>query len=159
MKRRRGMISSAGCGCSNYGSAHGHGGFMRRFTMCTLIISGIVLAIFGVNIVLYCYVPAYHDALESAVAGDSEIPTVVIDENKAAVVIQKNLYVNTEDADNADQELTELGTADLMEEEVPLSGNVDCEKRVVEKTYYEDCGTGNGYWIIKYEDGSTSVEQ
>ena len=133
---------------------------MRRFTMCTLIISGIVLAIFGMNIALYCYVPAYHDALESAVAGDSEIPTVVIDENKAAVVIQNNLYVEIEDEEEG-EELTEIGTDDLelMEEEVPLSGNIDCEKRVVDKTYYEDCGTGNGYWIIKYEDGSTSVEQ
>ena len=132
---------------------------MRRFTTCTLIISGIVLAIFGLNIVLYCYVPAYHDALESAVAGDSEIPTVVIDENKAAVVIHKNLYVNTDEVDSADQELTELVSTDLIEEEVPLSGSADCEKRIVDKTYYEDCGTGNGYWIIKYEDGSTSVEQ
>ena len=132
---------------------------MRRFTMCTLIISGIVLAIFGMNIALYCYVPAYHDALETAVAGDSEIPTVVIDENRDAVVIQRSSYVSAESIEEEKEIQAADLDYDLMEEEVPLSGNIDCEKRIVEKTYYEDCGNGKGYWIIKYEDGSTSVEQ
>ena len=131
---------------------------MRRFTMFTLTISGIVLAVFGLNIFLYSHVPAYHDALESAVVGDSEIPTVVIDENRDAVVIHKSVYASAE----ADEEsVTEIDTTNLNfeEEVVPLSGEIDSEKRIVDKTYYEDCGTGNGYWIIKYEDGSTSVEQ
>ena len=26
------------------------------------------------------------------------------------------------------------------------------------KEYHEDCGTGKGYWVITYEDGSTSIE-
>ena len=102
--------------------------------------------------------PAYHDALESAVVGDSEIPTVVVDENRDAVVIHKSIYASAE----ADEEsVTEIDTTNLSfeEEVVPLSGEIDSEKRIVDKTYYEDCGTGNGYWIIKYEDGSTSVEQ
>ena len=27
-----------------------------------------------------------------------------------------------------------------------------------DKEYHEDCGTGKGYWVITYSDGSTSVE-
>ncbi len=29
---------------------------------------------------------------------------------------------------------------------------------VVDKEYHEDCGTGKGYWIIRYADGSVGVE-
>ena len=29
---------------------------------------------------------------------------------------------------------------------------------IVDKEYHEDCGTGKGYWVITYSDGSTSIE-
>ena len=29
---------------------------------------------------------------------------------------------------------------------------------IVDKEYHEDCGTGEGYWIIRYSDGTVEVE-
>lgn len=146
---------------------------MKRLALISLTISGTVLFVFVVNLLLFCFVPAYHDALESAVAGDSEIPVVVIDENKAPVIIQKQAVVQDED-DKKVYDNVEIS----LDKEVPLSGNIDsesfdidsksesnmnlpeddCEKRIIDKTYHEDCGTGKGYWVITYEDGSTSIE-
>ena len=36
--------------------------------------------------------------------------------------------------------------------------NDGAERTIVDKTYHEDCGTGKGYWVITYSDGSTAVE-
>ena len=50
---------------------------------------------------------------------------------------------------------------------VPLSASYEKEAKseetpakpsVVNKEYHEDCGTGEGYWIIQYSDGSVEVE-
>ncbi len=30
--------------------------------------------------------------------------------------------------------------------------------QIIERTYHEDCGTGKGYWVIKYSDGSYGIE-
>ena len=49
----------------------------------------------------------------------------------------------------------------------PLSASYEKEAKseetpakpsVVNKEYHEDCGTGEGYWIIQYSDGSVEVE-
>ena len=128
---------------------------MRRLALISLTVSGIVLALFGMNMLLFMMAPAYHDALTHAVTKDADIPTVVIDENKDPVVIFDVETSVTNDMDIEAKDLT------IEDEEIPLSGNPDpdCEKRIIEKTYYEDCGSEKGYWIIKYEDGTTSIEQ
>ena len=121
---------------------------MRRLALLSLTVSGIVLILFGMNIVLFMLIPGYHDALIGVVTEDEEIPIVIIDENKRALVIEG---------------VPEIETPNLTidDVEIPLSENADVnsEKRIVDKTYYEDCGSEKGYWIIKYEDGSTSIEQ
>ncbi|MCR5402278.1 MAG: hypothetical protein K6E91_00450 [Butyrivibrio sp.] len=44
----------------------------------------------------------------------------------------------------------------------PLAASPDAstEKKavIVDKEYHEDCGTGKGYWVITYSDGSTVIE-
>lgn len=170
---------------------------MRRLAFISLTISGSVLLLFLVNLLLFNYVPSYHDALEMAVAGDSQIPMVVIDENNEAVVIRRDEM--TFENEKASKALNVLETTDLENEEsVPLSGTIDkdvynlenekmagqdpeeedtdrkkqegsleedaktqekCEKRIVDKKYYEDCGSDSGYWVITYEDGTTSIEK
>lgn len=170
---------------------------MRRLAFISLTISGSVLLLFLVNLLLFNYVPSYHDALEMAVAGDSQIPMVVIDENNEAVVIRRDeMTFGNSKASNA---LSVLDTTEIgIDESVPLSGTIDssaqeledemvsgqqaekddadqkkhsgtgkedakaqekCEKRVVDKKYYEDCGSDKGYWVITYEDGTTSIEK
>ncbi len=44
----------------------------------------------------------------------------------------------------------QMGNADSIEEQQKL--------QIIDKEYHEDCGTGKGYWVITYSDGSTSVE-
>ena len=34
----------------------------------------------------------------------------------------------------------------------------DTEKVIIDKQYHEDCGTGKGYWVITYDDGTTEIE-
>nr|WP_297763963.1 hypothetical protein [uncultured Butyrivibrio sp.] len=157
---------------------------MRRLAFISLTISGSVLLLFLANLLLFNYVPSYHDALEMAVAGDSQIPMVVIDENNEAVVIRRDeMTFGNSKASKAPSVLdtTEIG----IDDSVPLSGTIDssaqeledemvsgqqaekddakvqekCEKRVVDKKYYEDCGSDKGYWVITYEDGTTSIEK
>ena len=48
----------------------------------------------------------------------------------------------------------------------PLSASPDVSSKstekkpvIIDKEYHEDCGTGEGYWVITYSDGSTVVEQ
>lgn len=136
---------------------------MRRLALLSLTVSGIVLLLFGANIVLFMLVPAYHDALTGVVTKDEQIPTVVIDENNGIVVIEGIEKTNVVDVDASIENDLGIDDMDLTieDEKMPLSENavVNCEKRIVDKTYYEDCGSDKGYWIIKYEDGSTSVEQ
>jgi hypothetical protein len=56
--------------------------------------------------------------------------------------------------------LLEMGAYD----EVPLAADVNSAgaeadtRQIVDKEYHEDCGTGKGYWVITYDDGSTSIE-
>ena len=166
---------------------------MRRLAYISLTISGSVLLVFLVNILLFSYVPAYHEALETAVAGDSEIPMVVIDENNEAVVIRRDEMLP--ENRKASKALNVLDTTEIeIDDSVPLSGTIDAdaedlekeiisrqqdtdqkgqedcieedgkiqeksEKRIVDKKYYEDCGSDKGYWVITYEDGTTSIEK
>mgnify|MGYP007069870677 CR=1 FL=1 len=122
---------------------------MKRFVGYTLIFSSIVLGLFTGNIFLYTYVPAYHNALEKAVSGDDEIPVVTVDKSKD----ENEAVIFTED-----------------EEEVPLSDKAETvsdyfskeevvvKPQIIDKSYHEDCGTGIGYWVVTYSDGSTKVE-
>ncbi|MBE5830210.1 MAG: hypothetical protein E7306_00545 [Butyrivibrio sp.] len=148
---------------------------MKRFLGLSLFFSGLVLFFFTSNIVLYSHSKDYRDALREAVTGreDEDIPVVDIsrdviisyDEDKviyrelenkelpedevplAAAYVGSNTDESIQDKDACASESNESGKESLKE---PV---------IVDKEYHEDCGSGEGYWLIKYEDGTTAIEQ
>ena len=104
------------------------------------------LFIFILNILLYITVPFYKDALNGAVKAD-DIPVVEV--SSAPVIYQDEATI-----DNSSKEEPEIVFYGVKSEEDTKTA----EKLIVDKTYYEDCGTGKGYWVITYADGSTSIQ-
>ncbi len=135
---------------------------MKRLAYMSLMVSGLVFLFFLVNILMYRYVPAYHDALEEAVAGDSHIPVVVVNEESSTQIDERYEYIIIDEKSGTITEDEMVPLAPEIpsdEEEECATCELQSEKQIIDKTYYEDCGTGKGYWVIKYDDGSTSVEQ
>lgn len=135
---------------------------MRRIIFLPLILTGMLFSLFIVNLLLFSMVPSYHDALTEAVLGKSDdIPTVIVNRNI------DTFEVTDETADGSS-----VYVINYEESEVPLSPSFtwpeenaassdagsDSKLEIVDKTYHEDCGTGKGYWVIKYSDGSYGIE-
>lgn len=132
---------------------------MKRFVGLTLVFSGAVFGIFVLNLFLYAYNPDYHNAVEAAVIGDSDIPVVTADGvtlNSKNVVIEETKEIPLA----ATYEKTEIPSQTVLKDEEVCQEDESAEKgpSIVDKEYHEDCGTGEGYWIIKYSDGSVEVE-
>ncbi len=143
---------------------------MKKIMFLPVMITGTLFSLFVFNIILFALVPSYHDALSEAVQGKSDIPTVIVEDADKNEIVLKNHAV--EDA-NVDDVVTFNETADetalaptfLNTEETKTSETAaekendnKTELEIVEKTYHEDCGTGKGYWVIKYSDGSYGIE-
>ena len=109
-------------------------------------------------------VPAYRTMLSEAMGKQEDIPVVDVstdlvadhsfpEESTATVSIN-------ESTESLEEMLIEMGAYD----EVPLAADVNSAgaeadtRQIVGKEYHEDCGTGKGYWVITYDDGSTKVE-
>ena len=84
--------------------------------------------------------------------------------NKADITEHAN--VSELEADEIDAKSISLDYKEPENPEVPLSDTIieietetqGDEPLIIDKEYHEDCGTGEGYWIIKYEDGSVKIE-
>jgi hypothetical protein len=142
---------------------------MNRLLKITIGVAGAVLGVFIVNILLFSFVPAYHNALEGAVTKDKNIPIVTVDGRNGETIIQNN-DSDYRKATAVDIEETEADMVPLSSETPKDSSSFDEDEnfdakiegdgpQIIDKEYHEDCGTGKGYWVIKYADGSTSVEQ
>lgn len=144
---------------------------MKRLIGITVSIAGLILSVFVINLLMYSFVPSYHDALEAAVEGNSDIPTVTVDEAGNVMIHERS--------DKAPRALAIVDLEDEENIETPLASNIENDKyvvvekvakvkkdaeqeqpqkQIIDKEYHEDCGTGKGYWVITYSDGSTSVE-
>ena len=130
---------------------------MKRFVGLAIVFSGMMFSFFLINIVLYMYNPAYHSLLEEAVKGNNDIP--VIDVKSAEVKVNSDVTAAQERPVSDDHTFV---TTSFNEdkEEVPLSFQSETDKQpvVVSKEYHEDCGSGKGYWVLTYEDGSVVIE-
>ncbi|MBE5829073.1 MAG: hypothetical protein E7305_06380 [Butyrivibrio sp.] len=137
---------------------------MRRASQIILILSGTIFSIFIFNLVMCSMVPAYRTMLSEAVGKNEDIPVVDVTKYNIA---DSSLGEEASDAvslnastENLEEMLFEMGAYD----EVPLAPDVESasgkakERQIVGKEYHEDCGTGKGYWVITYEDGSTEIE-
>ena len=144
---------------------------MKRLVGITFSIAGIILSVFVINLLMYSFVPSYHDALEAAVEGNSDIPTVTVDEAGNVMIQERSgkapralAIVDLENEENIETPLASNIENDkyvVVEKAAKVKEDAEQEqpqKQIIDKEYHEDCGTGKGYWVITYSDGSTSVE-
>ena len=128
---------------------------MRRILTFLSIFAGTVLCVFIFNIVLYSAVPAYRYLLEGLVADDN-IPTVTVtDVPKVQEDVNlDNMVSEPEKKPDSYYKITYINNDSVPLEEQPT----DKERVIIDKEYHEDCGTGKGYWVITYDDGTTEIE-
>lgn len=126
---------------------------MRKVLTFTLIFAGTVFVVFLFNIMMYATVPEYHDAISAAVASSKDDIPVVTPE----MVIETVATKEAADENSITLEVEDEKVALSYEAEVEETKD-DPELIIVDKQYHEDCGTGKGYWVITYSDGSTAIE-
>lgn len=128
---------------------------MRRILTFLSIFAGTVLCVFIFNIVLYSAVPAYRYLLEGLVA-DDDIPTVTVtDVPKVQEDVNlDNMVSEPEKKPDSYYKITYINNDSIPLEDQPS----EAEHVIVDKEYHEDCGTGKGYWVITYDDGTTEIE-
>ncbi len=125
--------------------------------MFLFLFTGTAFMVFIFNLLLYAFWPAYHDAVSASVA---ESVTVTTDRSIPVVIPQ--MVKEESPAPKAVPE--EVVVQSLGDEKVAFSPEVSKETAeepelvIVDKQYHEDCGTGKGYWVITYSDGSTEIE-
>ena len=124
---------------------------MRKVLTFVLIFSGTIFVVFVLNIVMYALIPGYHDTVESALGRD-EIPVVTAG---STVLENEPVAMNSQPVD----EVVKKPEIDYVFTEVS-SENVenDYEPIIINREYHEDCGTGKGYWVLTYDDGTIVVE-
>ncbi len=137
---------------------------MRKFVKIAMIFVGTVLGIFIFNLVLYANSPGYRKTLGGMVEEKSYEQQEAVEDAK----VQATQSSTSEDAPAPSTEVVETvpDTKSVEEaspvtetEAVPETSEPDVEEKViVDKTYHEDCGTGKGYWVITYSDGSVGLE-
>ena len=93
---------------------------MKRLVGITFSIAGIILSVFVINLLMYSFVPSYHDALEAAVEGNSDIPTVTVDEAGNVMIQERPAKVPGA--------LAVIDIEDEDDEEVPLSSTIEKDK-------------------------------
>lgn len=127
---------------------------MKRILAVLIALSGAALGVLIFNLFLVSYVPAYHEAFENAVMRDANIPTVIV--NKDGEIIPPRTIISDEPV-----ALTPIMTTDAEDYSIDAtdSETLDTEKEIIEKSYYNDFETGEGYWVITYSDGSTEIEE
>jgi hypothetical protein len=133
---------------------------MKRFVGLSLFFAGAIFIIFLVNLFLYSFNPKYHSAMVEAVTGKEEEEIPVVDINRD---FEFELS-SDENVINRDIIYEEMEDEDIPLSAIYLNGN-DAESDeeanapvIIDKEYHEDCGTGEGYWIIRYEDGTVEIE-
>ncbi len=127
---------------------------------------------------MYAMVPGFREVVTRAIGRDGDIPVVSSDdsfeEDGAAQLVteieedeevalssgeEEGLFREEEKAtvesDAVSGEGDELPAGSESDEVVES----DPERLIVDKEYHEDCGTGAGYWVITYDDGTTEIEQ
>lgn len=153
---------------------------MRRVLGIAVVFLGALVCVLTFSFLLCTTVPGYRNIISSAVASDSAFPTVEVSEGVTVVkdnsdfkLIGKNAgskkdsVVAKEDNDDAattsrkaaDEYFDNLAKKKAAEDSYDEGdSSFDKELVVVDRTYYEDCGTGEGYWVLTYSDGSKKVE-
>ncbi len=148
---------------------------MKRALWVILILIGMLILVFTLNLVAYTAVPSYRSALKNVVNGDtSDTVSIQASEqvskegvpDKGAVPEKKKTYdiVSPQKESGLIESQTTSANDDEYESKSSKTDTNEKESReekkpsIIDKEYHEDCGTGEGYWIIKYEDGTMEIE-
>ena len=130
---------------------------MRKTMMFLMIFTGTIFTVFIFNLLMYAFWPQYHDAISAAVESseDSEIPIVTPEMVKELPPAPEGTDEVTPVQSFVDEEiaLSPEAMTEVLEEEPEAP-----KPEIVDKQYHEDCGTGKGYWVITYSDGTTVIE-
>ena len=124
---------------------------MRKLLICLLIFSGTISCIFMFNIVLCAMVPEYHSLLSGMVT-DDDIPVVTVEQ--PVVQEEVKLDENVEKKPDSYYKITYIENEDVAADAAPD----EAKPAMIDRQYHEDCGTGKGYWVITYEDGTIEIE-
>ena len=133
---------------------------MRRMAGIAIAVIGTFSSVIIINILLCVWMPEYHDALVSVISRD--IKTTVIEDEK--MPLDSSPGMNEKDATTYEPKVYEVNDKEHLEnveeikEEIDTDDSKEKKPEIVDKTYHEDCGTGKGYWVITYSDGSVEVE-
>ncbi len=151
---------------------------MKKIFSGVLVFTGVVFLLFVVNIVLYSAVPGYRAALSKAVGKDAANGSGAGVNVSAAGNVNVNIDENQADGSNDAMSSGKYGISvtgiensiatktfektdhekNLIDKRDTETDDTDRQPVIVDKEYHEDCGTGKGYWVITYSDGSTSIE-
>ncbi len=148
---------------------------MKKALRVILILIGMLILVFTLNLVAYTAVPSYRSALKNAVSGEAgdtagvqTYKQVLQEEVPGQGEIQEKKETDVRASFPKESGSSESQTTTALDGEyVEKSAAADTNKKesiqekkpsIIDKEYHEDCGTGEGYWIIKYEDGTMEIE-
>lgn len=96
---------------------------------------------------------------EDSLAKESPMVTVNSENGNSVTVLNADMP----DDKKADEDLADANAnviTNVKPEKTSQSEGVSQSKKpiVIDKEYHEDCGTGEGYWVLTYSDGSVVIE-
>ncbi len=148
---------------------------MKRALRIILILIGMLILVFTLNLVAYTAVPSYRNVLKNVVNDDANdtVSVQTLEQASQEKVPDQGESLEKTKTDVSDSTQKESGpidyrtTAATDDEYEEKSAKTDTNEKergqekkpsIIDKEYHEDCGTGEGYWLIKYEDGTMEIE-
>ena len=128
---------------------------MRKILTFLIIFGGTVSCVLMFGIVLYAIAPEYRQVV-TVLVEDDDIPVVTVSQQP---VPDKNIE-NEETKPAYEKKPDSYYKITYIENEPVATESEPTEKEaaIIDRQYHEDCGTGKGYWVITYEDGTMEIE-
>ena len=128
---------------------------MRKILTFLIIFGGTVSCVLMFSIVLYAITPEYRQVV-TALVEDDDIPVVTVSQQPVADENIENEETKPayEKKPDSYYKITYIENEPVATESEPT----EKEAAIIDRQYHEDCGTGKGYWVITYEDGTMEIE-
>ena len=128
---------------------------MRKILTFLIIFGGTVSCVLMFSIVLYAITPEYRQVV-TALVEDDDIPVVTVSQQPVADenIENEETKLAYEKKPDSYYKITYIENEPVATESEPT----EKEAVIIDRQYHEDCGTGKGYWVITYEDGTMEIE-
>ena len=128
---------------------------MRKILTFLIIFGGTVSCVLMFGIVLYAIAPEYRQVV-TVLVEDDDIPVVTVSQQPVADENIENEETKPayEKKPDSYYKITYIENEPVATESEPT----EKEAAIIDRQYHEDCGTGKGYWVITYEDGTIEIE-